>query len=264
MKKLSTAKISGALREATKLVPKRRNVTRWSSTMAMVDRYMKIKEFIPQLNIPIALKHELTVLLPSAMDEIALEAVQVKLLDFESVTKTLQFADGVPMNSVRSLFDAMIEKYPEATTQHLAADASIIDVVDFESAICKILDGDTSGLTISEKSVVRKFRRDVFEGGEEAPGVMNAASPPNFAKSILRQKRARLENISEYEELSWIPSTSNIVERLFSRAKLTLGSLRQSMTADTLEMVLMLHINSTLWSMLTAGAIVADPDNHFL
>ena len=57
--------------------------------------------------------------------------------------------------------------------------------------------------------------------------------------------------------------TSNMVERLFSRAKLTLGTCRKHMDPDNLEMLLMLKINRDMWSMKSVGDIVNDPANHF-
>ena len=45
MKKLSTLKNRGALRKKTPLCPILRNVTRWSSTYCMIERYLRLAEF---------------------------------------------------------------------------------------------------------------------------------------------------------------------------------------------------------------------------
>ena len=57
--------------------------------------------------------------------------------------------------------------------------------------------------------------------------------------------------------IDWIPTTSNIVERLFSRAKLYLTSLRASMEPRTLEAMLYLHCNQDLWDQSLINALCA-------
>ena len=53
---------------------------------------------------------------------------------------------------------------------------------------------------------------------------------PSFAKAARGAKRARVENVEEYEECNWIPSKSNIVER-----QLTLGTTRKHMDTESLQ-----------------------------
>jgi hypothetical protein len=60
---------------------------------------------------------------------------------------------------------------------------------------------------------------------------------------------------SAYKSLKWITTTSNVCERLFSRAKLTLGSLRTSMTPRNLEILLFLICNRQYWDVKTVGKI---------
>ena len=65
-------------------------------------------------------------------------------------------------------------------------------------------------------------------------------------QSARQQKRRRVEN-SKYKSTAHVVSTSNIVERLFSHAKLILSSLRRSMHPKTLNMLLFLKANRHLW-----------------
>ena len=64
----------------------------------------------------------------------------------------------------------------------------------------------------------------------------------------------------KYGDLSFIPPTSNIVERLFSKSKLILGDLRRSMLPQHLEYVLLLSVNRELWDATTVGEIMEDGD----
>lgn len=49
----------------------------------------------------------------------------------------------------------------------------------------------------------------------------------NFALDILRSLKRKRSVQKSYSHIDWIPSTSNICERLFSLAKLALGTLRR-------------------------------------
>ena len=64
------------------------------------------------------------------------------------------------------------------------------------------------------------------------------------------------ENDGGYEELEWVPSKSNRVERLFSRAKLTLRPTRKSMLPIHLEAVNFLLMNKELWNAKTVSDII--------
>ena len=59
------------------------------------------------------------------------------------------------------------------------------------------------------------------------------------------QKRQR--TASKYEDIFYVPPTSNVVERLFSQAKFVLTDLRKSMSDDLFESVIVLKINRKLW-----------------
>ena len=65
-------------------------------------------------------------------------------------------------------------------------------------------------------------------------------------QSARQQKKRRVEN-SKYQPTAHVVSTSNIVERLFSHAKLILSSLCRSMHPETLNMLLFLKANRHLW-----------------
>ena len=57
----------------------------------------------------------------------------------------------------------------------------------------------------------------------------------------------------------WIPTTSNICERLFSKAKLTVGLLRTSLSPFMLEMLLFLRLNRDLWDLHRVAKAMEPP-----
>jgi hypothetical protein len=73
------------------------------------------------------------------------------------------------------------------------------------------------------------------------------------------RKMARVAPPSAYRSVKYIYSTTNIVERLFSRAKIVLSDLRNRMTPRHLEDVLYLRGNRRFWNELTIQAIMDRP-----
>ena len=254
MTKISTAKVSGALREITDIGAKKRNTTRWSSTHVFVTRYFELKEHLLTLDDP-----EVTALMLTHAEDSELQVLRTKLKDFESCTKKLQFEEGISLSTVRTLFDALLSKYPEVCETHLAVSAAIINSQAFETGIVKIVDGKKNELTDAEKEAVQCFKLNNRNANAAA-----SPEPDDFASKALKQaKRQRVAEDDEYQQLSWIPPTSNVVERLFSRAKLTLGTLRRSILPENLEIILMLRANRSLWDLRTVGELVMDPSNQF-
>jgi hypothetical protein len=76
------------------------------------------------------------------------------------------------------------------------------------------------------------------------------------------RKKARVAPPSAYlisVNVNHVYSTTNIVERLFSRAKIVLSDLRNRMTPRHLEDVLYLRVNRHLWNEGTIQAIMDRP-----
>jgi hypothetical protein len=68
-------------------------------------------------------------------------------------------------------------------------------------------------------------------------------------------------NYSAYQNLSWIPATSNIVERLFSKAKLVYSDKRTRLLPKNLEIILYLTCNKDLWDEDTVNDLMTSrPD----
>ena len=89
---------------------------------------------------------------------------------------------------------------------------------------------------------------DPAAGGGAAPAPAPELSYAQAALNSLRDaKRARLST-SKYRNTEHVASTSNIVERANSSAKLNLSDLRKSMKPETLHMIMFLKHNRSLWS----------------
>ena len=67
-------------------------------------------------------------------------------------------------------------------------------------------------------------------------------------------------NKSKYKTLKHCLTTSNIVERLFSRAKLILSERRKSMSPYHLELLLFLRSNQDLWNEFTIQDCYDNPE----
>jgi hypothetical protein len=229
------------------IVPIRRNKTRWLSTFHMVQRYLVLKPYIEKIpeTSHMWLGHdELKVVLASL----------AMLRDFEATTTYLQGAD-INLADARVVFDKTLTKYHKLTKlkDHLGADAPIIVNKDFESGVVKIIRGLEDKLTEDEASALEPFLlpaapetvvadTDVHEG------------PKTIVDEILSEKHSCKS--SKYQDLSYIPATSNSAERLFSVCRYMLPDNRKSMAPETLERKLFLRANADLWDLALVKDIV--------
>ena len=104
-----------------------------------------------------------------------------------------------------------------------------------------------------EVGVPDRNNEDESEGTDFAQRVLDSAEVT---------KRARLGTYeSNYRCLLHIEAQSNVVERLFSRAKLIMTPERRNMNPYRLESLLFLRANYMLWDVYTLHeALYEDPD----
>ena len=81
------------------------------------------------------------------------------------------------------------------------------------------------------------------------------ASGDELVQKVLKNKRRKVVH-GEYSSLNFVPPTSNVVERLFSNARLVLTDYRKSMTPYTFECVMFLKINRGFWNLDTVAKVV--------
>ena len=107
----------------------------------------------------------------------------------------------------------------------------------------------------SEQEAVENFRLQA--DGPGTPGESDNGTL-SFAASLLHagSKRAfgEMHNASYHELLFKVPPTSNVCERLFSKAKSVLTPQRSSMLPINFEMIMFLKENGTLWDRRTVAA----------
>ena len=84
---------------------------------------------------------------------------------------------------------------------------------------------------------------------------LSSAKPSSLAVAALKTKKRKIVP-SSYNNVSQIPPTSNIVERLFSSARLVLTDYRKSMTPYTFECVMFLKFNRNNWDNVLVSKIV--------
>ena len=70
----------------------------------------------------------------------------------------------------------------------------------------------------------------------------------------------KIEN-SNFNDISWIPDTSNSCERLFSITKQTATPQRGQLTSMHLEGEQYLKINKNFWSVNTVNNMLCNSDN---
>jgi hypothetical protein len=241
MIKCRNLKNRSALRKLTPLAPKPMNDTRWSSVYEMVRRFFEIIEELKSIA-------DLRAIFPSPREIDAMDALRVELQTIQGFTVALQLGN-LSMNEARALLDDLVERF-STMVSHLAPDAAIVLNPDFENGVVKVLDGELNQLTVDERRALAPFERATVVA-TAAPRA--SVEPSGVALDVLRAKRARVADrvIMEYEDLRCILPTSNIVERVFSKAKLVYSPQRQRLSPETLEIIMFLGANRAFWDVRT-------------
>ena len=169
--------------------------------------------------------------------------------EFEKITKQLQNSD-TNLSDVRAIFDAAIEQYPSLDF-YLKADAQIVHSPSFESGIVKLLDDEVDQLTERERNSVGCFRYRA----NDMDNIVAMGDNLSLVQKALKTKRRKVSR-GDYSSLIFVPPTSNVVERLFSNARLALTDYRKSMSPYTFECVMFLKINRDYWDLDLVAKIV--------
>jgi hypothetical protein len=172
----------------------------------MIDRYFRLEESIKAMN-----DAELNVLIPSGRQLMDLKRLQKDMQKFERVTLKLQ-NPSITLLTVRDIFDETVKQYP-TMAHYLAKDAIIVKNPVFETAICKLITDSTSKLNVVEEQLLAPFLRN-------PSAVQDDVSGSDIEQDIVEavEKRRKVER-GRYNDLAYIPPTSNACERLFSAAR---------------------------------------------
>ncbi|KAE9274409.1 hypothetical protein PR003_g29614, partial [Phytophthora rubi] len=168
MSKLSQANNFAQLAKATNLHPIKRNITRWSSSFEMLQRYERIR---PQIKTVEAVEE----LIPTGASHRKLIELLQHMKKFDSVTKKLQ-CDGIDLADVRLLFDSVIADYP-CMREQLKPTAKIVHSPQFEPAAVKAING--GAMSSAEKAAVKRFE-------EPKRGTKREERAEDYASQILR------------------------------------------------------------------------------
>ena len=261
---LKTLKNSSLLRAKTKLKAERRNKTRWSSLYKMIRKWLQIKDKVAAIE---EWSDEMIDLIPDATENRKLSEYLQKLKHFESVSKKLQGSGEKRMTvfGAREILDQLIrdhgEEFPLTAVKR---DATIIQNKHFENAIYKIQAGLESSMNQQEKNSVKIFLKPAAENiGRE--NEHEAGEEEDYADRALRvaelHKRRRV-SASKYRPTDHVSPTSNIVERANSQAKLIITDRRSSLSPDTVNMLMILKHNRSLWPSDTTIQEILDSDNY--
>jgi len=119
----------------------------------------------------------------------------------------------------------------------------------FVNGIIKVIGNTERTMTALEKEAVSKFKKipktviQYLDEGETV-GDEDDMVEESVDEEVARLKTMAEANGSNYDDVSWIPSTTCEVERFFSQCKLNHSDKRISLTNDNLEMIMFLKCHN--------------------
>ena len=178
-------------------------------------------------------------MIPTPREQRSIDTLTVQFRDFDSVTKALQ-RSNVSCSDVRALFDGVISEYL-CTEARLSQTGNIVHSSYFESGVVKIQEGRVSELTTKENQAVRKLR--------QASSFVNVALDDgscSFAERLLKRRKSE-SSTDTFVDTRFLLPTSNLCERLFSKAGYALTCRRKKLSPACFEQQMLLHANARFW-----------------
>ena len=189
-------------------------ITRWSPNYFLLRRYIDLSSFIDKCDL------EIVELLPNPSEELKIQDLIVDLTDIQSVTLKLQ-EESVTMAEVGRLFDALFLRF-HSMCKYLSERAAIVENPQFEAAVAKSFTTPYEDLKLIEKVHLGRFRKQCES---ISPASHTDSGDKSFAEAVLLTPEPN-PACKTMINLNWVPPTSNIVERQFSKAKNVRPSLR--------------------------------------
>jgi hypothetical protein len=167
------------------------------------------------------------------------------LRDVEETCIYLQ-REKLNISEVRYLFDTLCEQNP-TLSKYLAPNADIVKYAWFEDACVKVIRGEALD------EVVQKRLKNFIVSENNSTCTVTAHSTSNSMKkrSDFIDKALKHDDKvkkTEYHLLKYVPPTSNVVERLFSITKSTLGLHRHRISPFDFEDLSFLRLNRSYWN----------------
>lgn len=236
------------LRKHTHLRAVTRNETRWSSVYSMMKRYFEIREYILLIA-----QHdsEINQLLLSATEDQVLEELFSTVERLDAVTLALQ-KENISIASVRYLFDEVVSEYP-STKSRLCSSAKIIHDQSFENGLVKLQQGKMGQLSFSEECAVQVFAKKLDPVFDESSSSMDKSI---ISRAFKRQKAEVMNLATGYDDVRYVLPSSNLCERLFSKAGYAINSRRMATLPSNIESQVFLFANCSYWTIADVSAIL--------
>ena len=236
MTKLRTLKNSAKLRKFTQYRAQNQNVTRWTSVNAALTKFKKIESYIPQCGFD----DDVLQFVPTAVESSLINTILTSDQSFASAGRALQrgVSNQLELVHVRTIFDKLIEQYSDSV-EKLGSNSELVQTPDFENGVCKVQALDERLLTANERKALKRFLLPLNQEDEESEHESGDEEvQTDWAQDCIdvwdSRKRRKLA-VSKYRSMKHVSPTSNVCERLFSRAALVMRPHRRHMTPFHLE-----------------------------
>ena len=186
-------------------------------------------------------------MIPTAVEHRRIQELLVHLKQFETTSMQLQKGGSaqLDLSDVRCLFDKLLDKYP-MLVRHLGDTGAIVAKAEFERGIVKLQMGQEPSLTRGDKHQIRRFLKPIK--GDDEVDERDGNVLLDALQDHRDRKKTRVAPPSVYRSVKHVFSTTNIVERLFSRSKIVLSDLRNRMLPRQFHIMLcillLLHCNN--------------------
>ena len=295
MKRASTLKGRGALKDHTPYCPEIANKTRWTGFHDMAIKYEKIHKALQYSRLYDHVKDEemetievqdMTVkgskpttksVKPTLLTGPSLSEFTTNMLPALSTLKrwfeVIQKTD-INLAEARQAFDMarahlLLKGHSAEYEDRLKPTHKLVVAPAFESGIEKIINECTETLTEDEKNackcLLRAKWKHLYPKNAETTQATNSEttgdpnSPTKFMKRMGSTKKATTEPLqSRYlTDLTWVSPTTVEVERLFSLCKRIMTVDRRRMTPRIFEAVVFLKQNEDWWNLKMVQEMVS-------
>jgi len=256
----------------TALAPLIRQDTRWNSTYAMLERYIRLCIETDHFKkcVGFSVKTMNLVLTYSGRDnEYDTICLIKRTLDkFNEVSKFLQSEDvtKVTMSKTRFYFNELLKIHPELEN-YLGEEGDNVSDPYFEKAVVKIQNALIQGLDkvkldAQEARAVKFYLKDDVAASDDSDK-SDDENEKSFIKEADAQYDAKVKKNKKefpYRSTMHICVTSVIVERLFSRCGIIMRPHRRLMDPSTMEMLVMLRFNRDIWDEFIVDAAIKEAE----
>lgn len=213
------------------------NETRSISTFHMLQRYLNIKQHVPDL-----VNSELKELLLNSIKLQEMKLIWKSIAELDSATVDLQ-DQYTTVADARKLIDAIIEKHASKSTC-ICQRAVIVENESFESAIFKVKKPKEDMLSTTQKSAIRNLQAN----DQSSKWRSNESDCSNFASRALKQRRLEIvvQSSTQYNDLQFCLATLNLCEHLISHAAFALSERRMAVLPANLGSQMFLDVSFPL------------------